>query len=46
MKCYKVEVTYYVYAEDDDNAEMVVQDIGITDSEYYSCHYITENSEE
>lgn len=45
MKCYKVEVTYYVHAEDKEDAEMVVQDIGLTDSEYYSCHEITEDED-
>ena len=42
MKCYKVEVRYYVYAESIDDAEETLMSAGITGNEYYSCHDIKE----
>ena len=45
MKCYRVNVVYYVHAEDENDAEMVIQDIGLTESEYYSYHEISEDED-
>lgn len=45
MKCYRVNAVYYVYAEDENDAEKVVQDIGLSQSEYYSYHNIEEDKD-
>lgn len=42
MKCYKIKVVCYVYADSVEDAEETLMDSGITGNEYYSCHYINE----
>lgn len=45
MKCYKVNAIYYIYAENEDVAECIVNDC-IAKNEYYSYHEIKENKPE
>lgn len=45
MKCYRVNVTYYVYADDEEGVETTLQDAGLTNSEYYSFHDIEEDED-
>lgn len=45
MKCYRVNVTYYVYAEDEEEVESTLKDSGLTSSEYYSFHEVEEDED-
>ncbi len=48
MKTYEVNVKFYIPAKDDDELNSVLENTGITNSEYYGSHYIenVEDSEE
>ena len=45
MKCYRVNVTYYVYADDEEGVETTLKDSGLTSSEYYSFHEVEEDED-
>lgn len=48
MKCYKVTVVGYIYADSEEEVETTLQNTGIIGNEYYSYHEIEEdeNNEE
>lgn len=46
MKTYCVQVTYFIPAEDEDELDKVLEDIGATTSEYYGAHDVLGFEEE
>jgi len=46
MKTYRVNVVYYIQANDEIELEREMKDYGITNSEYYGTHYIEDVEDE
>lgn len=45
MKCYRVNIVGYVYAESEEEAETVLQNMGLIGNECYSYHEIEEDED-
>ena len=45
MKCYRITATFFINAENESTAESLLRGTEITSNEYYSHHYIEEETD-